>query len=101
MRETCPVDTRNDPHQVSFDLDRILLASEPEALRESAHVGVDDDPLRTAPFSRDNVGCLPGDPWEAQEGVEVVRNLALVVLDDHLHRPAERSGLLPVEARGE
>ena len=76
------------------------LPREAEALREPAHVRVDDDALRVAELGRDDVRGLPRDARQARELVEGARHLAVEVLDQHLHRPADRLRLLAEEAGG-
>ena len=48
MRKPGPVGAWDDVLQVALDLHRVLVAGEPEALREAANVRVDDDALGVA-----------------------------------------------------
>src|SRR6266566_1348541 len=50
-----------NPAVLALDLDRIFLARQPEPLREAPDVGVDDDSLRLAELSGDDVRRLPRD----------------------------------------
>src|SRR5207237_2412072 len=96
VRETRPVLARDEPHQVALDLDRVLLLREAEALRETPHMRVDDDPLRVTALGRDDVRRLACNAGQAKERVEVLRHLTAVVLDQHPHRAAQRLRLLTV-----
>src|SRR5581483_2263723 len=95
--EPRPVLARHEPDEVALDLHGILLPREREPLREPADVGVDDDSLRGAALGRDDVGGLPRHARELQELVERLRHLAVVVLEQPLHRPAQRLRLLAIE----
>src|SRR5262249_2700101 len=53
VREAPPIGARHEPDEVALDLDRILLAREPEPLREAPDVRVDDDALRLTDLGRD------------------------------------------------
>ena len=73
VREAAPVRARHELDQVALDLDRILLPRQPEALREPAHVRVDDDPLRVPELGRDDVRGLARD---ARAGAAAPRSCA-------------------------
>ena len=68
-----------------------------EALREPAHVRVDDDSLRVAELGRDDVRGLARNSGQPHELIEPPRNLAVEVLDEHAHRSADRLRLLAKE----
>ena len=101
VREAPPVLARNEPHQVAFDLDRILLARESEPLREAAHVRVDDDPLRVAELRRDDVRGLARGPGQPHQLVDAARHATVELLNQHPHRAAQRPCLLAEETRRE
>ena len=76
----------------------ILLPREPEPLREAPHVRVDDDPLRLAELGGDDVARLARDARQPDQLFEAPRHLAVELLEQHPHRPAQRLRLLAVEA---
>ena len=98
VREPVPVGARDDPLQVALDLDGILLARQPESLREPAHVRVDDDPLRVrrARRRRRSPSCV------RRRGAAGARRaaaaLAVELFEQHAHRAADRLRLLAEEA---
>ena len=98
VREASPVGTRHDPLQVTLDLHRILLAGEPETLREAPDVRVDDDPLCVTELGCDDVRGLASDAGKLHEILEPPRNLAVELLEQHAHGAADRLRLLPEEA---
>ena len=87
VRKARPVGTRNDSLKVALDLHRILVAGEPEPLRQTTHVGVHDDSLRVPEFCGDDVGGLARDPRQPHELLELSRDLAVEVLDSILIVP--------------
>ena len=98
VREPSPVLARHQLHEVALDLHRIFLLRQPEPLRQPSDVRVDDDPLRAAELRRHDVRRLARDARQANELVEPARDLAVELLEQHPHRPAEGLRLLPVEA---
>ncbi len=96
-----PVLAWNELDQVALDLHRILFLREAQPLRETADVRVDDDALGMPELCRHDVRRLPRDARELDELVERRRHLAVEIVDEHPHRPAQRLRLLPVEARRE
>ena len=99
MRETSPVGARHHSLEVALDLDRVLLTRQAEPLRETPDVRVDHDPLRVPELRRHDVRGLARDARKADEVLEPPRNLAVELLDERLHRAADRLRLLPEEAR--
>src|SRR5436190_4307163 len=97
VREAAPVGTRHEPQQIALDLHRVLLAGEPQPLREAPDVRVDHDPLRLPQLSRDDVTGLPRDARQPDQLFEARRHLAVELLEQRSHRPAQRLRLLPVE----
>jgi len=95
MRESRPVLARNETPQVPLDLDRILLPGEPEPLRESAYVGVHNDPLRRPALRGDDVSRLPPDSGQSHEVLDPERHLAAELFEQHRHRASQVPGLLP------
>jgi len=89
VREDAPVLAGNEALEVALDLDRVVLLREAEPLREAPYVRVDDDALRVAELGRDDVRSFARHPGQARELVERARNLAVVLLDQHLHHPAQ------------
>ena len=81
MRKARPVGPRDDALQVALDLHRIVLPRQPEALREPAHVRIDDDPLRAPELGGDDVGRLARDAGELDELLESGRNTPVELLD--------------------
>ena len=73
----------------------------PEPLREAADVRVDDDALGVPELGRHDVRSLPRNARKLDELIERRRYLAVEIVDEHPHRPAQRLRLLPVEARRE
>ena len=98
VREAAPVLTRDEAHEVALDLDGALLSRQPKTLRETADVRVDDDPLWSAELGRHDIRGLARDAGQANELLERARNLAAVLLDQHLHRPTQRLRLLAEES---
>ncbi len=96
--EASPVRARHDPLEVSLDLHGILLAGEPQALREAPHMRVDDDPLGVAELGCDDVRGLASDTGKSHEILQSPRNLAVELLEQHAHGAADRLRLLPEEA---
>src|SRR5438094_338296 len=101
VRQARPVRARHQLDQIALDLDGILLPRQPEPLREPPHVRVHDDPLRVPALGRDDVRGLARDPGDPQQVVEALRHLAVELLEQDLHRAAERLRLLAEEARPE
>src|SRR5581483_2911795 len=99
VREAPPVGARHETDEVALDLHWIFLTREPEPLRQAADVRVDDDALRLPELCRDDIRSLPRDPRQADELFEAPRHLAVELLEQRPHRPAQRFRLLPVEAR--
>ena len=64
-------------------------------------MGVDDDALRAPELGGDDVRRLAGDTRKPRQLLERARDHAVELLEQHAHRPADRLGLLPVEARRE
>ena len=75
------------------------MLREPEALRQPADVRVDDDPLRLPAFGRDDVRGLSAHARQANQVLETLRHLAVVLLEQHPHGGAEVPGLLPERPR--
>src|SRR6266508_2534115 len=98
VRKAAPVLARDEANEVPLDLHRIFVAREAEALRETANVSVDNDPLSLAELGGDDVGGLACDTWEVDQLLEPPRHLAVELLQQHLHRPAQRLRLLTEEA---
>src|SRR5690242_6554970 len=98
VRKAPPVLARHEPDQVALDLDRVLLSRQAQALGEPADVRVDDDPLRAAELGGDDVRSFPRHPGKPHELVEPARHLSVELLEQHLHRSAQRLRLLAVEA---
>jgi hypothetical protein len=61
VREDAPVLAGDEALEVALDLDRILLLRQPEALRETADVCVDDDALGIPELRGDDVRGFPRD----------------------------------------
>ena len=101
VREPSPVRSGNDPLKVALDLDRVLVARQPEPLGEPSDVGVNDDPLGVTELRRDDVRGLAGDSGQPQQVLEAVWHDAVELLQQHPHRAADRLRLLAVEPRGE
>ena len=98
VREARPVRARHDALEVALDLHRIVVSRQPEPLREPAHVRVDDDALRVPELGGDDVRGLARDAGKPHEILEPSRHLAVELLEEHAHRPADRLRLLPEEA---
>jgi hypothetical protein len=95
VRKAGPVLPRNEAHEVAFDLHRIVLAGEAEALGKPADMRVDHDSLGRASLGRDDVRGLPPDSRKPDEVLDASRHPAVELLDQHLHRSAEVPRLLP------
>jgi len=100
VREDAPVLARDEALQVTLDLDGVFLAREAEALREPPDVRVDDDALSVAELGRDDVRRLARHSREPGQLGERPRDLAVELLDQHLHRAADGLRLLSKEAGG-
>jgi hypothetical protein len=62
VREDAPALARDELLEVALDLHRVLALREPEALREAAHMRVDDDALGVAELRSHDVRRLASDP---------------------------------------
>jgi hypothetical protein len=62
VREGAPVLARDEALEVALDLDRVVLLRQAKPLGETAHVGVDDDPLGVTELGCDHVRSLACDP---------------------------------------
>jgi len=98
VREDSPVLARDDALEVALDLYRIVQTRQPQSLRQPADVRVDDDALGLAELGGDDVRGLARDARQPRQLLERPRNLAVELLDQHLHRPAQRLRLLAEEA---
>ena len=101
VREPRPVGTRDDALEITLDLHRILVPRQAEALREPSDVRVHHDALRVTELGCHDVGRLARDAGKPQEVLEASRHLAVELLEQDAHRPADRLRLLAVEARRE
>ena len=63
-------------------------------------MSVDNDALCLAQLRGDDVRRLARDSGQAHEFLETARHAAVELLDQHLHRPADRLRLLTEEPRG-
>src|SRR4029453_17046036 len=97
-REGGPVLARHKPHEIALDLARVVLAREPEPLREAADVRVDDGSLPRAAPRRNAVGRLPSRSREPDEVLELRRHLAVELLDEDSHGAAHVPRLLTVRS---
>ena len=93
VREAPPVGARHEPHEIPFDLHGILLPREPEPLRETADVRVDDDSLRLAELRRDHIRRLPRHAGQPDQLFQPIRNLAVELLE---RNPDVRARAAPV-----
>src|SRR3970040_1799832 len=98
VRGAGPVGPWHKPREVGLDLDGVVGAGRPEPLRETPDVGVDDDALGVAELRGDDVRGLARDTREPHEILELVRDLAVELLEQHLHRASNRLRLLAAEA---
>ena len=98
MREPRPVRTRHDTLQIALDLHRIVVSREAESLREPAYMRVDDDSLRVPKLRGDDVRGLAGDTGKPDEILELAWHLAVELVEERPHRPANRLRLLAEEA---
>ena len=100
MGETRPIGPRDDLLQIALDPDGVLLASEPQPLREATNVRVDHDALRVPEISGDDVRRLASDARKPHQLVEPRRDLPVELLEQDVPGAADRLRFLPEKAGG-
>src|SRR5204863_6351446 len=92
-----PALLRDDRHERELDLDRVLLAREPEASREPRDVRVHDDPRDPEGVPEHHVRRLAPDPTERDQLLQGAGHLAAVLSDDVRAALADRPRLVAEE----
>ena len=87
-------------HQVELNLDRVLLAGEPQALGDPAHVGVHYEARDAEGVAQDDVGRLAADPRQFYQVIQGSRHLAAELRNQDPAEGLDALGLLAVEAGG-
>ncbi len=81
MRKANPFILRNELHQVQFDLHGILLFSKSHPQAEPTDVSIDDntswDPKSSSKY---HICRFTPDPCEAYEGLQILRDLAVMFI---------------------
>jgi len=96
-----PVLTRDELHQILFDFFRIGLAREPQPMRKSDYMSINDNSfILSKGVAENNVRRFSANPRESVQFFHRVGNVARVFCHDRRSGRPNAPGLAPKEARG-
>lgn len=99
MAELAPALAREECHEVAFDPRDIGVSGQPESLRQSRNVRVDDDTfVQVVRIAKYDIGRLSCDSAQCQQLVHGARHFAVKIVDQFRRRGMNRLGFVAEQA---